>query len=524
MGAVYKAQHLLMQRTVALKVLSENLTGNDDAIRRFHREVQAVARLNHRSIVTAYDAEQVGGSHFLVMEYVPGKSLARVVAEQGPLPVSTACEWICQAADGLQHAHLNGHVHRDIKPQNLMSTPDGQLKILDFGLARFATESLAAETGGDAAPHANAKSGHGVSAGLTRAGSVMGTPDYIAPEQATDPRKADIRADIYSLGCTLYFLLTGKTPFAGDTVIEKLIAHQEQEPRPISECRSDVPPGVVRAVGRMMSKKPEARYATPNDVVRALEPWRIPTAETLDHADQVLPTSAPTAAPTAPLPTSVPATAPKRRGRVFLTCAGLLLISFLGCAGLLTWLVHYTTDKVKELSGLFQDRTTKDELWKIVESSWTPPPDTARIEDFFPPAILDYSRESIEDRNAIEELELMAAGSAAMYRLRDKRVEIFIAKVEMDQKDKLFETAREAVNSKEKVIRMTTVSGTATSKRLIYVSGPWKGVMWWNNGWLFVAHSTDDDNPERLLLSLLRSSVPDTPSKTKPRGESKKRK
>src|SRR5262249_43273255 len=154
-------------------------------------------------IVTAHDADEAGGIHFLVMEYVEGQTLADVLAERGPLPVAEACEYIRQAALGLQHAHERGMVHRDIKPHNLMRTTDQQIKILDFGLARFARGSDAEGAVGLA--HAT---------GLTGAGAVMGTADYIAPEQAEDSRSADIRADLYALGCTLYHLLAGAAPFA----------------------------------------------------------------------------------------------------------------------------------------------------------------------------------------------------------------------------------------------------------------------------------------------------------------------
>jgi uncharacterized protein (TIGR03067 family) len=268
MGAVYKAEHLLMERPVALKLISHSLTSNSAMIERFRREVKTAGQLKHPNIVMAYDAEQAGDSHFLVMEYVEGKSLARVVADQGPLPVREACEYIRQAALGLQHAHERGMVHRDIKPQNLMLTPDGQVKILDFGLARFAMETAPAgallSSGPTDAPAAAA------TASLTQVGTVMGTPDYIAPEQASDAHTADIRADIYSLGCTLYDLLAGHAPFAEGTVMTKVMAHIERMPTPLSEVRKDVPPALARVVERMMTKDPAKRYQTPAEVAAAL--------------------------------------------------------------------------------------------------------------------------------------------------------------------------------------------------------------------------------------------------------------
>jgi uncharacterized protein (TIGR03067 family) len=261
MGAVYKAQHLLMERTVALKLVSPSLTSNSAMVERFQREVKTAGKLKHPNIVMAYDAEQAGDAHFLVMEYVEGKSLARVVAEQGPSPVRDACEYIRQAAVGLQYAHERGMVHRDIKPQNLMLTPDGQVKILDFGLARFAMEAEP--------PLAELPA----RASLTQLGAVMGTPDYIAPEQARDAHTADIRADIYSLGCTLYDLLAGHAPFTEGTIIAKIAAHLERMPQPLGELRSDIPPQLARVVERMMAKDPAERHQTPAAVAEALAPF-----------------------------------------------------------------------------------------------------------------------------------------------------------------------------------------------------------------------------------------------------------
>ncbi|MDA1018095.1 MAG: protein kinase, partial [Planctomycetota bacterium] len=242
-------------------------------------------------IVTAFDAEQAGDVHFLAMEFVDGIDLAESVKQRGPLPVEEACDYIRQVADGLQHAHEKGMVHRDIKPHNLMltsrelrvesperqsgraagsgpSTLDNRLavKILDFGLAGFATESalLDSETSaGESSPGTTPQH-------LTRIGSVMGTPDYIAPEQARDAHSADIRADIYSLGCTLCFLLKGKAPFEADSVVDKLKAHVEQEPPALNELRDDVPAELADIVSRMMAKDPADRFQTPAEVSAAL--------------------------------------------------------------------------------------------------------------------------------------------------------------------------------------------------------------------------------------------------------------
>ncbi len=286
MGDVYRAEHRLMNRSVALKLINSRLIRNPQAVERFRREVQAAAQLTHPNIVTAFDAEQAGNLHFLAMEFVDGTDLATVVKDNGPLSVPTACNYICQAAAGLQHAHEKGMVHRDIKPHNLMVTESGAVKILDFGLAGFATGAV---IGGDDTSGNNIsaewQSGSGdrsesaqgaesrlnkVAAHLTSAGSVMGTPDYIAPEQARDAHSADIRADIYSLGCTLHYLLTGKPPFETGSVVEKLKAHVEKSPPSLGELRDDILPELEAVASRMLAKDPADRFQSPRAVANAL--------------------------------------------------------------------------------------------------------------------------------------------------------------------------------------------------------------------------------------------------------------
>ncbi|MBC8114371.1 MAG: protein kinase [Candidatus Saccharimonas sp.] len=272
MGNVYRAEHRLMNRPVAIKLINSQLVRHPQAVERFRREVQAAAKLNHPNIVAAYDAEQAGDVHFLVMECVEGTDLASVVKHRGPMPVAEACRCIRQVAEGLQHAHEKGMVHRDIKPHNLMLSAEGQVRILDFGLAGFATESIVADA-------ASVPTSQGTDAGsvghgqLTTMGSVMGTPDYIAPEQAQDAHSADIRADIYSLGCTLWFLLTGKPPFEADNVLAKLKAHAEHSLPGLASVRDDVSAELSNVVARMMAKNPAERFQTPAEVVTALAPF-----------------------------------------------------------------------------------------------------------------------------------------------------------------------------------------------------------------------------------------------------------
>ena len=254
MGQVFKARHRKMDRIVALKLLPKQAMSSREAVQRFQREVQAAAKLTHANIVTAYDASEQDGSHFLVMEYVQGSDLYQVVKKQGPLSVDQAVNYIRQAARGLEYAHGKGVIHRDIKPANLLVDPDGTVKILDMGLARFQSGDESAD------------------AHLTLAGAVMGTPDYMPPEQGLDSATADHRADIYSLGCSLFYLLTGKPVYEGNTIIKKILAHREAALPSLRQVRPDVPANVENCFQRMLAKKPEDRYQSMTEVLADFQP------------------------------------------------------------------------------------------------------------------------------------------------------------------------------------------------------------------------------------------------------------
>ena len=296
MGQVFKASQGKLKRVVALKIIRKDFLSNPRAVPRFLREIQAAAQLSHPNIVRALDAGEVAGTYYFAMEFVNGIDLDRLVKQSGPLRVDQACDFIAQAALGLQHAHEHGMVHRDVKPANLFvsrsqssdgarprrrsgllarpssgSAPWGMIKMLDLGLARWNDPM-------------DEPSNH-----LTLLGSVMGTPDYISPEQARNSRTCDIRADLYSLGCTFYYLLTGSVPFPNGSLTEKLYQHQFNEAVPVAEARrrrfmGDLPSGagtraekliavpdaVVFVLQKLMAKRPEDRCQTPAELAAAL--------------------------------------------------------------------------------------------------------------------------------------------------------------------------------------------------------------------------------------------------------------
>jgi formylglycine-generating enzyme required for sulfatase activity len=257
MGVVYLARNRHMDRLEVLKVMGQEVLAREGARQRFEREIKSAARLNHPNVVAAHSVLPLEGLLVFAMEYVEGQDLAEVVKARGPLPVANACYYTHQAALGLEHARDKGMVHRDVKPQNLILARDRKkhvVKVLDFGLAKATSEK-------------------GGQCELTGEGKMLGTPQYIAPEQIDDASTADTRADIYSLGCTLYYLLSGSPPFAGNSLLAILHAHHSKEAVALNEVRPEVPEGLAAVVRKMMAKDPAQRYQTPGEVAQALVPF-----------------------------------------------------------------------------------------------------------------------------------------------------------------------------------------------------------------------------------------------------------
>lgn len=299
MGQVFKAHQRRLNRTVAIKFVNPEGLASPTAVQRFEREAHAAARLHHPNIITVFDANEENGRHYIVMEFAEGIDLERMVERCGKLSVEMACDFMLQSAHALQYAHENGIVHRDIKPSNILvanaatdrptgvvyrsfqgtsdcapkKNPFGTIKILDMGLALVNDPVVA---------------GPGI-APLTAPGTFLGTADYVSPEQTTDPHGVDIRSDIYSLGCVFYFLLAGRHPFPGGTLVEKLLCHQSEKPTSLKELNTDVPKSVRGIIRRMMKKDPKDRYQTPAEIAADLEQWRFEPAAVVEPPKTVAP-------------------------------------------------------------------------------------------------------------------------------------------------------------------------------------------------------------------------------------------
>lgn len=254
MSSVYLAEHVLMKQKRAVKVLPKSRVNDSSYLARFHLEAQATASLDHPNIVRAYDVDNDGEQHFLVMEYIDGKDLQNIVKQEGPLPLELACNYIAQTAVGLAYAHENNLIHRDIKPANLLIDDKGIVRILDLGLALYSDGAKASLT-------------------VAHNENVLGTADYLSPEQAVNSHKVDSRTDIYSLGCTLYFLLTGHPPFTDGSLAQRIAKHQTTMPEDVRKDRPECPRDLVDICVKMMQKKQEKRFQNMNQVAEALETW-----------------------------------------------------------------------------------------------------------------------------------------------------------------------------------------------------------------------------------------------------------
>lgn len=359
MGTVYKARHQVMKRLVALKLIRKGHLPHGQAVQRLQREIEAAAQLSHPNIVHSYDAGRVGDRHFFAMEYVEGETLALVLQREGRLPIGLACEYAFQTALGLQHAHEKGMVHRDIKPSNLLVASGGKgtagadaggprIKILDMGLALIHYDPA----------------GRGAKA-LTQMGQLMGTPDYIPPEQILNSHRVDTRADLYSLGCTLYQMLSGRTPFAGETFHQMLSSHLQKEPERLEGLVPGIPPPLAALVHRLLAKKPEERPQTPREAATALAAFRggpapVPRKPSPRGAEVGNQTQKETVLMSQPYasPPGSPITPRRRRGALILSLAAAFILG----GGLLWWLfrgkgeaevpkVHIDVDNLPKKAG-----------------------------------------------------------------------------------------------------------------------------------------------------------------------------
>ena len=286
MGKVFCALDTRLARSVALKILSPEHAADRETVLRFQNEAQSAARLDHDNIARVYYVGEDRGLHYIVFEFIEGVNVRDLVESKGPLPLAEAVSYTLQVADALAHAAQRNVVHRDIKPSNLLITPAGQAKLIDMGLARLREVDAAA-------------------ADLTASGVTLGTFDYISPEQARDPRNADVRSDIYSLGCTFFFMLTGRPPFLGGTMLQKLLQHQADQPPDLCQFRPDLPEDVNRILRKMLAKDPGRRYSSPLELVNDLlwvarasglrpaapggRTWTVPTARVVPSYYRHLP-------------------------------------------------------------------------------------------------------------------------------------------------------------------------------------------------------------------------------------------
>jgi hypothetical protein len=377
MGQVFKARHKRMDRIVALKVLSSASMKNADAVKRFEREVRAAAKLIHPNIVHAYDAGVQDGVHYLVMEFVDGPDLSSLVRKQGKLAVKQACEFIAQAARGFAFAHGKGIVHRDIKPGNLLVDHDGTVKVLDMGLARFDDLGGGLMTEGE----------------LTQSGALMGTVDYMAPEQALNTSLADAKSDVYGLGCTLYRLLTGDAVYGGQSMVEKILAHREQPVPALRRVRPDAPQALEALAARMLAKSPADRPSMQEiaDALTAIASGAAapPAAPFVPQAVSV----AATAAPVMTAPRTRGAMPPRRRsntGLVAAAAAGALFVAL----GIWVYINNNKGERIAAMNvpegstiSVVPDGTTSGTATPSVLPSGTGTSGTAPSHVFLPPAI-----------------------------------------------------------------------------------------------------------------------------------------
>jgi tRNA A-37 threonylcarbamoyl transferase component Bud32 len=454
MGTVYKARHTKLDKVVAIKMLPANRVQDPEAVERFQREMQALGRLEHANIVRALDAGEADGSHFLAMEYIEGVNLHELVARHGALPIADACELARQAALGLQYAHEHDRVHRDIKPSNLLLTPAGEVKILDLGLALLRT---AAASGPE----------------MTANGQTVGTADYIAPEQIGDSHAVDIRADIYSLGCTLYQLLTGRVPFGSpqyEARSDKMRAHLHGQFPPVAESRRGIPAGLASILNRMVARKPDERFAAPGDVAKALAAFT--SGADLAALASMEPGQLHDGGPVLPA-----ARRPGRRLRALLAVAAVLLFVLLGGTLAvqrfgLPW--RHGSQQVAEAAG--------QPVAPVEAAQGTAPADPPGSQAVAPPASTNPGKPDLppaannghpKPDTSPSEAVLVSVSSAAKpsdddgFAVRNERAP-FTVHVDVDHKDRIYRGPPAGLDKRGDVMRVTVKSSQAGYLYVLY--------------------------------------------------------
>jgi serine/threonine protein kinase len=505
MGVVFRAEDAQLRREIALKTIRPELALTPENLTRFLREARATAALQHDHIVPIYQVSEERGVPFLAMPLLRGKTLEARLAKEPRLPQPEILQIGREAAEGLAAAHEHGLVHRDIKPANMwLESPTGRVKLLDFGLVRSAGEE----------------------SGITGSGVILGTPAYMSPEQ-TSGRTVDNRSDLFSLGCVLYRLATGRPPFQGSDPISTLVAVASAQPKAPREVDPSVPPGLSALIMKLLEKNPDDRPASARAVAEILASLeRVPAPAIVPR--QAAPSRAVTVAKPQPAPAPLRPpfeTQPRRRSagclHAFAGC-GVVTVAFiiLFVAGT-AWLLLKGLPK---LINVVTEETKRQNEWAEVARVWKPLPADAGPDRLFPKAVAGVPLDHHDTEVDLSDLGIDIAGKHAVYGQGATAVEIFAFRATALEKEALYKRAIEGPKAGEMAPpgqvnisgqNFRVLHGTAQDKLIWYHMSPpdQKGVLWWDQGWLFVARSTNGGDPEPFLRQFLTASSTGEPQR-----------